>query len=58
VFLATPVELAVMIGWWSNAAGNNNLMNWTAKTGPYTRMWTLPSKGVSVLRCECGGLTG
>lgn len=42
VFLATPVELAVMIGWWTNAAGNINLMNWTGKTGPYARMWTLP----------------
>jgi len=42
VFLATPVELAVMTGWWANAAGNVNLMNWTGKTGPYARMWTLP----------------
>ena len=42
IFLATPVEVAVMIGWWTNAAGNINLMNWTGKTGPYARMWTLP----------------
>ncbi|MGH2793418.1 MAG: SAVED domain-containing protein [Actinomycetota bacterium] len=41
-FLATPVELAVMIGWWANAGGTIDLMNWTGKTGPYERMWTLP----------------
>jgi hypothetical protein len=42
LFLATPVELAVSIGWWANAAGPIGLMNWTGKTGPYERMWTLP----------------
>ena len=42
LFLATPVELAVMIGWWTNASGRIDLMNWAGKTGPYERMWTLP----------------
>jgi hypothetical protein len=42
VFLACPVELAVAIGWWSNAAGPIALMNWSGKTGPYVPMWHLP----------------
>lgn len=42
LFLATPVELAVMIGWWANAAGEVSLMNSIGKTGPYERMWALP----------------
>jgi hypothetical protein len=42
LYLATPVELAVMIGWWLNAAGRIDLMNWRGKTGPYERMWSLP----------------
>jgi hypothetical protein len=42
VFLACPVELAIAIGWWANAAGPINLMNWKGKNGPYERMWVLP----------------
>lgn len=42
LFLACPVELAVSIGWWANAAGPLNLMNWKGKNGPYERMWVLP----------------
>lgn len=42
LFLVTPVELAVMVGWWLNAAGPIVVMNWTGKTGPYERMWSLP----------------
>ena len=42
LFLATPVELAIMIGWWTNAAGRIDLMNWAGKTGPYERIWSLP----------------
>jgi len=42
LFLATPVELAVLIGWWANAAGPIGLMNWTGKTGPYEQIWALP----------------
>ena len=41
LFVAAPVELAVMTGWWANAAGRIGLMNWAGKTGPYERMWTL-----------------
>lgn len=41
LFLATPIELAVMIGWHANAAGRIALMDW-AKTGPYRRLWNLP----------------
>jgi hypothetical protein len=42
LFMAAPVEVAVFVGWWANAVGEVNLMNWTDKTGPYRRMWTLP----------------
>lgn len=42
LFLATPVELAVTVGWWLNASGPVNVMNWTGKAGPYERMWLLP----------------
>lgn len=42
LFLACSVELAVSIGWWANAAGPINLMNWKGKSGPYEPMWTLP----------------
>jgi hypothetical protein len=42
LYLATTVELAVMVGWWLNAAGHIDLMNWRGKTGPYERMWSLP----------------
>ncbi len=41
LFLACPVELAVGIGWWTNAAGPVNILNWEGKTGPYTPMWHL-----------------
>ena len=40
LYLATPVELAVMIGWWANATGRTKLMDW-AKTGPYRRLWEI-----------------
>jgi hypothetical protein len=42
LFLATPVELAVAIGWWTNAVGPLSLMNWRGRTGPYEQMWVLP----------------
>ena len=42
LFLACPVELAVAIGWWANATGPMQLLNWTDKTGPYAPMWRLP----------------
>jgi hypothetical protein len=42
LFLACPIELAVSIGWWANAGGRINLMNWRGKNGPYELMWTLP----------------
>lgn len=42
LFLATTVELAVMVGWWLNASGHINLMNWAGKSGPYERQWSLP----------------
>lgn len=41
VFLATPVELAVAVGWWGNALGPVEGMNWFGKNGPYERMWSL-----------------
>lgn len=42
LFLACPIELAVSIGWWANAGGPINLMNWRGKNGPYEPLWTLP----------------
>ncbi len=42
LYLATPVELAVAIGWWANAVGPLRLMNWLGKTGPYEPLWSLP----------------
>ncbi|MDP9401939.1 MAG: SAVED domain-containing protein [Actinomycetota bacterium] len=42
LFLACPVELAVAVGWWANATGPVQLLNWTGKTGPYAPMWRLP----------------
>lgn len=42
LFLATTVELAIMVGWWLNAGGHINVMNWAGKSGPYERQWSLP----------------
>lgn len=42
LFLAAPVEVAILVGWWANAAGRVDVMNWEEKTGPYRRMWSLP----------------
>jgi SMODS-associated and fused to various effectors sensor domain/TIR domain len=42
LFLACPVELAISIGWWTNAGGPINLMNWRGKHGTYEPMWSLP----------------
>jgi hypothetical protein len=42
LFLACPVELAVAIGWWANAVGPTEILNWAGKTGPYVPMWHLP----------------
>lgn len=42
LYLATTVELAVMVGWWLNAAGRVDVMSWRGKLGPYEHMWQLP----------------
>ncbi|MBV9870857.1 MAG: SAVED domain-containing protein [Frankiaceae bacterium] len=42
LFLACPVELAVAVGWWTNATGPLQLLNWTGKAGPYAPMWRVP----------------
>lgn len=42
LFLATPIQLAVLIGYWLNSAGPIRIMNWRGKTGPYEPLWTLP----------------
>ena len=42
LFLASPVELAVAVGWWANATGPITVLNWAGKAGPYTPMWHLP----------------
>lgn len=41
LFLAAPVEVAVLVGSWANAVGEVLLMDW-GKRGPFSRMWTLP----------------
>ncbi|MEZ5175148.1 MAG: SAVED domain-containing protein [Acidimicrobiia bacterium] len=41
LFLAAPVEVAVLVGSWTNAVGEVLLMDW-GKTGPFSRMWSLP----------------
>jgi len=42
LFLAAPVEVAILVGWWANAVGSVDLMNWDSKAGPYLRIWSLP----------------
>ena len=42
LFLATPIQLAVLVGYWLNSAGSIQIMNWRAKTGSYEPLWTLP----------------
>ena len=42
LFLTTPIQLAVLTGYWLNSAGPIQIMNWRAKTGPYEPLWTLP----------------
>lgn len=42
LFMSCPVELAVLVGWRSNAIGSVRLMNWRGKAGPFERMWTVP----------------
>ena len=43
LFLAAPIQLAVLIGYWLNSAGPTRIMNWRGKTGPYEPLWTVPS---------------
>lgn len=42
LFLATPIEFAVFLGWWLNASGPINIYHWSGNTGPYQLAWTLP----------------
>ncbi len=41
LFMAAPVEVAVLTGSCANAVGEVQLMDW-GKTGPFSRMWSLP----------------
>ena len=41
LYLATPIQLAVLVGFWLNSAGPVRIMNW-GKAGPYEPLWTLP----------------
>lgn len=41
LFLATPIQLAALIGFWLNSAGPVRVMNW-GKSGPYEPLWTIP----------------
>lgn len=43
LFLSGPVELAVLIGWWLNAAGTITAHEYNRSTGAYTPMWTTPA---------------
>lgn len=42
LFMAAPVQFAVMLGWRLNAAGRVNLYHWRGNQGPYALAWTLP----------------
>lgn len=42
LFFSGPVELAVLIGWWLNAAGTVVAHEYDRSTGTYLRMWTAP----------------
>ena len=41
LFLACPIELAVAIGWWTNAAGSIALLDRSGPSGMYRPMWHL-----------------
>lgn len=43
LFFSGPVELAVLIGWWLNAAGTIVAHEYDRSTGAYLRMWTTPA---------------
>lgn len=43
LFMACPLELAVLLGWWLNAAGPIRIYHWSENAGPYIPAWTLPS---------------
>lgn len=43
LFFSGPVELAVLIGWWLNAAGTILAHEYDRSTGTYVRMWTTPA---------------
>ena len=42
LFMAAPVQFAVMLGWRLNAAGPINVYHWRGNQGPYDLAWTLP----------------
>ncbi len=42
LFIASPIEFSVFLGWWLNAAGRVHIYHWAGNTGPYQRVWTLP----------------
>lgn len=42
LFMAAPLPIAVLLGWWCNAAGRITIYEWVDKVGPYRPGWTLP----------------
>ncbi len=40
LFYSGPVEIAVLLGWWSNAAGPLTIYDW-GRNGPYRPGWTI-----------------
>lgn len=42
LYLATPIQFAVLLGWRLNVAGGLHLYHWQENAGPYRNVWTLP----------------
>lgn len=43
LYIAGPIEYAVLLGWWLNAAGNVTIFHWAGNAGPYQPIWRLPT---------------
>lgn len=43
LYIAAPLQLAVLLGWRLNAVGRVHIQHWAGNAGPYQRVWTLPA---------------
>lgn len=43
LYLAAPLQLAVLLGWRLNAVGRVHIQHWVGNVGPYQRVWSLPA---------------